>query len=138
MPRKFSQIMPLQPEKHLYEYAVVRFVPSVEREEFVNIGLIMMCKRSKWIRVAVEIDPRRIHALAPGCDEDTLRTHLDSFRRVAAGEGPIGALEPHERFRWLTAVRSACVQTSRPHPGKTNDLDGTFDRLFSDLVASPA
>lgn len=130
--------MPSQPGKHLYEYAVVRYVPQVEREEFVNVGLLMMCKRRRWLRVAIALDPARIRALAPGTDVEALRRHLESFERHAApGPGPISALEPHERFRWLTAVRSACIQTSRPHPGITNDLDATFSRLFGELVALP-
>ncbi|MCM1336884.1 MAG: DUF3037 domain-containing protein [Candidatus Amulumruptor caecigallinarius] len=131
--------MPSQPGKHLYEYAVVRYVPQVEREEFVNVGLLMMCKRTGWLRVGIHCDPTRICALAPGTDVAALRGHLESFERHAAGgHGPIASLEPHERFRWLTAVRSACIQTSRPHPGITNDLDATFSRLWGELVANPS
>ena len=131
--------MPSQQGKHLYEYAVVRFVPQVEREEFINVGLLMMCKRRRWLRVAVSIDPERLRAFAPGTDVEALRRHLESFERHATpGPGPIASLEAHERFRWLTAVRSACIQTSRPHPGLTTNLEATFSRLFEELVAVPA
>lgn len=127
--------MPSMRERHLYEYAVIRFVPRVEREEFMNVGLIMMCKCRRWIRVALHCDPARIEAFAPCSGSEGLRAQLDSFTRIVAGcPGPIGSLEAHERFRWLTAVRSACVQTSRPHPGVTDDLDATFDRLMAELV----
>lgn len=128
--------MPSQSENHLYEYAVVRYVPRIEREEFINVGLVMMCKRRRWLRVRVSCDERRLRAFDPGVDCGALMRQLGAFERVAAGDsGPIGGMEAHERFRWLTAVRSACISTSRPHPGKTADLDATFDRLFSELVA---
>lgn len=72
----------------------------------------------------------------PGADYDALAAQLRSFTLLAAGESesPIAALEAHERFRWLTAVRSACIATSRPHPGTTDDLDKTFDRLYQELI----
>lgn len=120
-----------------YEYAVVRFVPSVEREEFINVGLVMMCKRRRWIRVRTGVNPARLDAFASGVDPMTLDAQLRGFERVARGEGaggPIATLEPHERFRWLTAVRSSCLSTSRPHPGLCTDPDQTFDRLYDSLV----
>lgn len=127
--------MQSQPEKHLYEYAVVRYCPSVEREEFVNIGLVMMCKRRRWLRAEVALDRSRILAFTPGADLEVFEKQLDGFLSVARGDrSPIGLLEAHERFRWLTAVRSACLTTSRPHPGKTDDLDTTFRRLMDELV----
>lgn len=127
--------MPSKHAKHLYEYAVIRYMPRVEREEFVNVGLIMMCKRRRWVKARYLIDEARIRALHPDADIPGLETQLQSFTRIADGcPGPIGELEAHERFRWMTAVRSACVQTSRPHPGKCDDLDATFPRLFHELV----
>lgn len=127
--------MPSTHDRNLFEYAVVRFLPRVEREEFINIGLVMMCKRRRWIRAKVNVDSRRVCAFAPDADIDSLRGQLDAFCRVAEGcPGAIGELDPHERFRWLTAVRSACLSTSRPHPGLTDNLDETFDRLYAELV----
>lgn len=123
---------------YLYEYATVRYMPDIERGEFVNIGLVMMCKRRRWIRSRFEIDSSRIGALLPGCDISMLEAQIAGFERVSAGDvksgGPIAMLEPHERFRWLTAVRSACLRTSRPHAGQTTNLEETFDRLFDSLV----
>lgn len=127
--------MPEKPEMHLYEYAVVRYMPRVEREEFVNVGLIMMCKRRRWIRTRMLLDPNKAHALCPDADLAEVATQLEAFGRVAEGRCPQTAdLEIHERFRWLTAVRSACITTSRPHPGLTPDLDTTFNRLFTELI----
>ena len=127
--------MPSNHDRNLFEYAVVRYLPRVEREEFINVGLVMMCKRRRWIRAKVELDFNRISAFAPGADLDSVRCQLDAFCKVAEGcSGAIGELDPHERFRWLTAVRSACLSTSRPHPGLTENLDETFDRLYSELV----
>lgn len=125
------------PEKNLYEYAVLRYVPSIEREEFVNIGLVMMCKRRRWIRLDYMLDERRFGAF-PGelCAAD-LKPELEGFRRIAAGDrcaGPIAEYPVEERFRWLTAAKSACLQTSRPHPGLADDLDATFSRLYAELV----
>ena len=128
--------MPATPdEMHLYEYAVVRYMPRVEREEFINVGLVMMCKRRRWLRVRIEFDPEKVRILSPATDTSAVRQQLDSFNLIAEGKDPnTAALETHERFRWLTAVRSACITTSRPHPGLTPDLDATFDRIFTELV----
>ena len=127
--------MPSQPEKHLYEYAIVRYCPDVEREEFINVGLVMMCKRRRWLRFSTEFDRCRANAFFPTADIAAAERQLDAFASIAAGDSsPIGMLEAHERFRWLTAVRSACLTTSRPHPGKCSDLDKTFERLMNRLV----
>lgn len=123
------------PEDWVYEYAVIRFCPAVEREEFLNIGLVMMCKKRRWLRSRATLDRERLRAMFPKADLDQLESQLKGFDRVASGRpSPIGVLEPHERFRWLTAVRSACITTSRPHPGLTHDLDSTFERLYAELV----
>lgn len=127
--------MPEKPGMHLYEYAVVRFMPRVEREEFVNVGLVMMCKRRRWIRARIRLDESKALALFPLADLAAVTSQLEAFGRVAEGlELHTASLEPHERFRWLTAVRSACITTSRPHPGICADLDDTFDHLFTELV----
>ena len=129
--------MPNQSAPHLYEYAIVRYMPSAERGEFVNIGLVMMCKRRKWLRARVEPDCGRIAAIAPAADTSMLRQQCDVFHSICAGTPaghPIAPLAAEERFRWLTAVRSASIVTSRPHPGHSADLDATFERLYAELV----
>jgi hypothetical protein len=125
------------PDKQLYEYAVIRVVPRVEREEFLNVGIILFCKKAKQIKVRFEINEARLLALSPELDIDQIRLNLDSFVKIANGMkigGPIAQFDVPERFRWLTAIRSSVIQTSRPHPGMCSDLDRTFERLFAELV----
>lgn len=125
------------PVDHLYEYAVVRYVPRIEREEFVNVGLIMMCKRRRWLRVGIHLDSDRLRSIKAVHTEEELKRQLSMFTIVGEGckeGGPMAAMAAEERFRWLTAVKSSCIQTSRPHPGLTEDLDGTFEDLFAQLV----
>jgi hypothetical protein len=125
------------PDKQLYEYAVIRVVPRVEREEFLNVGIILFCKKAKQIKVRFEINETRLLALSPELDIDQIRLNLDSFVKIANGMkigGPIAQFDVPERFRWLTAIRSSVIQTSRPHPGMCSDLDRTFERLFAELV----
>ncbi|MDX2285373.1 MAG: DUF3037 domain-containing protein [Bacteroidia bacterium] len=122
---------------HVYEYAVIRIVPRVDREEFLNVGIILFSKSARFIRVLSEVREARLLALAPDLDLDLLRQQLGVFARIAEGDpacGPIAALSLPERFRWLTAVRSAILQTSRPHPGLSSDPDATARKLFEELV----
>jgi len=124
-------------EKHLYEYAVIRVVPRVEREEFVNAGIVVFCKRQRYIKVLYTINATKLHSLCPDIDTDQLSLNLDSFERIARGAkngGRIAEFEAAERFRWLTAIRSSVIQTSRPHPGFSDNLDETALKLFQDLV----
>lgn len=124
-------------EDKIYEYAVIRLVPKVEREEFFNIGLVMFSKREKFIKVQFHLCPDKFKLMHSKLDYDDIIKNLESFKNIAEGKkegGPIALLEIPDRFRWLTAVRSAVVQTSRPHPGKSKDLNQTFGKLFEELV----
>lgn len=124
-------------EKHLYEYAVIRVVPLVEKEEFINAGIILFCKRQKYITVRVSLNEEKLRMLCAGVDLEQVKQNLVSFEKIALGlkdGGPIAAMDIAERFRWLTAVRSTMIQTSRPHPGLCNDLEATVKRLFEELV----
>ncbi|MHA7610310.1 DUF3037 domain-containing protein [Elizabethkingia meningoseptica] len=124
-------------EDKIYEYAVIRLVPKVEREEFFNIGLVMFSKKEKYIRVEFHLCPDKFELMHSKLDYEDITQNLISFRNIAKGDkngGPIALLDIPERFRWLTAVRSAVIQTSRPHPGKSKELDKTFDKLFEELV----
>lgn len=126
-------------QNFLYEYAVVRFMPDIARQEFVNIGLIMMCKRQKWIKFRHHVDNQRINGLKNvEVDSDCITRQLASFVELSKPSPDVATgmsdFPVEERFRWLTAVRSACIRTSEVHPGKTGDLDGEFDRLFAELV----
>lgn len=125
------------PGEGLYEYAVIRYVPRVEREEFINVGLVMMCKRSRWMRARLAVSPARLAVYDCAHTPGEIEEQLGIFLRLADGDrnaGPMATLPVEERFRWLTAVKSSCIQTSRPHPGTSDDLDITFDRLFDELV----
>ncbi|MDO5615215.1 MAG: DUF3037 domain-containing protein [Cruoricaptor ignavus] len=124
-------------EDKLYEYAVVRLVPNVEREEFFNIGLIMFSKKEKYIRMEFHICTDKFKMFDNELNISNIQNNMQYFQSIALGEksaGAIALLDIPERFRWLTAVRSAVIQTSKPHPGKTKDLDKTFERLFAELV----
>ena len=124
-------------EDNIYDYAVIRLVPKVEREEFFNIGLVMFSKKEKFIKVEFYLCPDKFKLMHSKLDYDDIIQNLTSFQKIANGDkegGPIAQLDIPERFRWLTAVRSAVVQTSRPHPGKSMDLEATFGKLFEELV----
>lgn len=124
-------------EKHLYEYAVIRVLPRVEREEFLNVGIVLFSKRRKFIGMKYVLDEKRLGIFSTELDTDLLRATLESFERICHGEknaGAIAQFDIPERFRWLTAVRSSCLQTSRPHPGFAADLEAELERLFQELV----
>jgi len=124
-------------QKLQYEYAIVRVVPVVEREEFVNAGVILFCKKEKFIRMKYHLPLDKLLALRPDAEVEEIRKNLEAFRIIAYGEkegGPIASLDPAERFRWLSAVRSASIQTSMPHTGLSTDLEKTFNSLFDEMV----
>ena len=125
------------PEKHLYEYAVIRVLPRVEREEFLNVGIILFSKREKFLKVLYQLDEKRLRCLCEDFDIEEIRKNLESFEKIALGAkegGPIAQMDIPSRFRWLTAIRSSVIQTSRPHPGMCPELDKTINRLFAELV----
>lgn len=124
-------------DRHLYEYAVIRVVPRVEREEFINVGIIVFCKRKKFIKVLYTVNAARLAMLCAETDSSQIQQNLESFERIARGAkdgGPIAQMEMPERFRWLTAVRSSVIQTSRPHPGLCIDPESTTQNLFESNV----
>ncbi|HEY0243947.1 MAG TPA: DUF3037 domain-containing protein [Mucilaginibacter sp.] len=125
-------------EKHLFEYAIIRVVPRVEREEFLNIGVILYCKKEKFLQTKYLLDEGRLHCFSGHIDLAVVKEHLCSFERICKGDaaaGPIGKLDIASRFRWLTATRSTVVQASKVHPGFCTDAQETLDRIFEQLVA---
>ena len=121
----------------LYEYAVIRLVPQVEREEFINVGIILFSKKQKFIRTKIVLSEERLKFFQCEMDLEQIKANLNAFELISAGSkvgGPIACEELPERFRWLTAVRSSVIQTSRPHPGKANDLEQEVNRLFDEYV----
>lgn len=124
-------------DKHLYEYAVIRFVPQVDREEFLNVGIIFFCKKEKFLKVLYKLDHSRLKCFDATIDLEQVEQNLGSFHKISEGTkegGLIAELDPPSRFRWLTAIRSSVIQTSRPHPGICNNLDETLELLFNEMV----
>lgn len=127
-----TKVAEIPADSMLYEYAVIRYVPRIEREEFINIGLIMMCKRRKWLHAEIRINKHRILAICPSADIDLLNRQAELFikRDVPSGDLPV-----EEKYRWLTAAKSAIIQTSPSHPGLSiTPPDETFSRLLQELV----
>jgi len=124
-------------EKHLFEYAIIRVVPRVEREEFLNVGVIVYCAAEGFLQTVYELKPERLRAFSTEPDMDELQQRLSAFRRICAGgpdSGTIGQLPISGRFRWLTAARSTVVQTSPVHPGLCTNAQQTLERLYTQLV----
>lgn len=124
-------------EKILYEYAVIRIFPKVEREEFINAGILIYSKPEKKLLVKTFFNEKKFRTFETELDEEQVKLNLESFELIANADkngGSIARMDMASRFRWMTAVRSSCIQTSRPHPGFADDLEKTMDRLFGELV----
>lgn len=120
--------------EYTYDYAILRVVPRVERGERVNVGVILSCVDEEFLDVRIEVDESRLLILDPRVDLDAIRAALSAIASVCAGEGPIGALSPRERFRWLVSPRSTVVQMSAVHTGRTTDPQATLERLMDTMV----
>ena len=124
-------------EKYLFEYAVLRVVPKVEREEFLNVGVVLYCPQKKFLDTLFHLNSERIKAFSSELDIPEIGQYLQAFEKICAGtkdSGPIGKLSVADRFRWLTATRSTVVQTSKTHTGLCNDVKQTLDHLYAQLV----
>ncbi len=124
-------------EKTLFEYAVIRIVPKVEREEFINAGVVLYCAKQKFLQMLFNLDEQRITALSPTLNIPEICEYLTAFQRICRGGaegGEIGRLPVAERFRWLTATRSTVVQSSKVHPGLCDDAGEMLHRLYNQLV----
>jgi hypothetical protein len=123
-----------------YDYAIVRVVPRVEREEFVNVGVIVSCPKKEFLQARIELDPSRLQALDPDIDIEAIRTHLASIPAICAGAnqgGTIGRLSRRERFDWLVAPRSTIIQTSKVHTGRCTDPATLLEHLLNMMVRRP-
>jgi len=123
----------------LYDYAVVRVVPRVERQEFVNAGVIVSCQKQDFLEARIELDEPRLLALAPDVDLDAVRANLASIPLICRGgepAGPIGRLSQRERFHWLVAPRSTIIQTSAVHLGRSDDPRLALEDLMKKMVRS--
>jgi len=122
-----------------FDYAAIRIVPRVEREEFLNAGMILFCPERKFLGVRTHLDPERLRALWPSLDMEEIRRHLEAFVRVAEGAsdaGPIARLSQRERFHWLVAPRSTIIQVSAVHSGICEQPMDKLEQLFQRLVAT--
>jgi len=125
-------------ERRAFDYVVVQVVPRVDRDERLNVGVILHCPTARYLGCRLALDEGRLRALAPAIDLAAVAGQLDAIRAVAAGDGaagPIAALPPSERFHWLSAPRSTMVQPTLPHAGLCDDPAAALDHLFETAVA---
>jgi hypothetical protein len=121
----------------VFEYAIIRVVPKVEREEFINVGVILFCKELDYLEVKIKLPVEKIKAIAPNLEIWEIEENLKSFLLISEGlknSGPIGELNKAERFRWLTATRSTIIQSSKVHPGFCFEPKATMEKLFLEMV----
>jgi hypothetical protein len=123
-----------------FAYSILRAVPHVEREEFINVGVVLFCREKRFLRARIGLDEARLAALAPTCDLPEVRAQLEAIVRVADGDpeaGPIARMSQSERFHWLSSPHSTIVQRSEAHTGLTDDPEATLEHIFGTLVAAP-
>lgn len=128
----------MAPSRSGFSYAVLRIVPDIEREEFVNAGLILFSPERRYLVARTVLDADALEALRPGCDSDAIRDQLRFVEAVAAGElsdGPLATMSQSERFHWLTTPRSTLVQPGPFHAGTTEDPAETFEHVFGVMVS---
>jgi len=124
-------------ENYLFEYAVIRVVPRVEREEFLNAGIVLYCASQKFLKMLFDVNGDKLCSFCDKIDADEVNKYLLAFEEICKGgdnAGPIGKLGIAERFRWLTATRSTIIQTSKVHPGFCKNPDETLSVLYNKLV----
>ncbi|HYI68012.1 MAG TPA: DUF3037 domain-containing protein [Candidatus Limnocylindrales bacterium] len=127
----------MTPSRSPFSYAVLRVVPDIEREEFVNAGLVLFCRSRRYLRARTSLDAARLSALRPNADIGALRAQLALIEQIADGEvsnGPLAGMSQSERFHWLTTPRSTAVQPGPIHGGMADDPDATFEHLYATLV----
>jgi hypothetical protein len=124
-------------EKHLFEYTVIRIVPCVEKEEFINTGIILYCASKKFLQVIYKLNETKLKALSTEIDLAAIEQRLKAFEQIAQGEkegGAIARLPLASRFRWLAATKSTVIQTAAVHPGLCVDPYETMMKLFEQMV----
>lgn len=125
------------PDKHVFEYAVIRVVPRVDRGEYINTGVMVFCKRKRFLQLKYEVNEARLAALWPDLDVQEVHQYLKAWDLISQGSkegGPIAQLDVPDRFRWLSAVKSTILQSSRIHPGLTDNPEEMLDQLFRKYV----
>lgn len=125
------------PSRSAFSYAVLRVVPDIEREEFVNVGLLLFDRERRYLAARTSYEESSIDALQTGCDHAAIRRQLELIEQIAAGTAataPFDAMSQSERFGWLTTPRSTVVQPGPIHAGTSDDPQATFDHLYGVLV----
>jgi len=125
------------PKQETFEFAVIRYVPQVDREEFMNIGVIVFSKHKNFLDVKYHLNEERLKAFSEETDVELLREYLRSWTYISKGDrqgGEIATFDQPYRFRWLTAARSTIIQSSRPHPGISDDPKAVLNKLFTKYV----
>lgn len=128
------------PPRSVFQYAIIRVVPRVERGESLNVGIVLLCRPQRYLGARIALDERRLAALDPDLDPRSVRPHLDAIERVAAGDpaaGPIAVLDRAERFHWLVAPASTIIQPSAVHTGLCDDPAVELEHLIATLVNRP-
>lgn len=128
------------PDKFRYDYAIVRVVPKVDREEFINAGVIVSCPDLSFLEARIKLNEARLLALDPAIDLDLVRKHLSSIPTICRGgadAGAIGQLPQRQRFHWLVAPRSTIIQTSPVHTGRCGDPSAALEHLLATMVDGP-
>jgi DUF3037 family protein len=127
-------------DHYTYDYAIIRVVPRVEREEFVNVGVIVSCPARSFLEARIELDEQRLMALDSTLDVESIRGHLAAIPAICTGgeqAGPIGLLSQRERFHWLIAPRSTIIQTSPAHTGCCKSPTAVLEHLLDTMVRPP-
>lgn len=125
------------PDKFRYDYAVIRVVPKVDREEFINAGVIVSCPELSFLEASIKLDESRLLALDPNVDLELVRKHLAVIPKICRGgdgAGSIGQLPQRQRFHWLVAPRSTVIQTSPVHTGRCSDPAAALEHLVATMV----
>lgn len=125
------------PDRWTYDYAIIRVVPKVEREEFVNVGVIVSCPTQRFLEARIELSEQRLLTIDPTLDLAMIRAYLETIPCICRGgveAGSIGQLPQRERFFWLVAPRSTIIQTSRVHTGMGQNLSGVVEHLLKTMV----
>lgn len=125
------------PARATFDYAVLRVVPRVERQEFINAAVVVFCLEKRYLDARVHFDAQRLRALWPDLDIELVRQHLEAVPRICAGDpegGPVACLSQRERFHWLVAPRSTLIQPSPAHTGLCDETGGLIDRLATQFL----
>jgi len=125
------------PDQFRYDYAVIRVVPKVDREEFINAGVILSCPDKSFLEARIKLNESRLLSLDPSLDLEMVRTHLETIPTICHGgdgAGPIGQLPQRQRFHWLVAPRSTIIQTSPVHTGRCSDPAAALEHLVAKMV----